>query len=1015
MPGYDSAVIAFARCVKISRGYLKQGFISCMPVGVQAPVAADVNIPPIYLRLSTPTVQVGIRKYMPMPSAPNGRPRRRWWPMLLAGFTSVVVAVLAGVTNVATSLLPTRWAWTHAPIMWSLAGALLMVAVGLAMAQARNSSWYAGDADCGQLAGSAASGVDAVVGTGSGSASIGQRAAAGSVLSGPFGDPPSTTQQIVAGEIPARPTAFVRRQAVADLASAWDSGVRVCVVQAVTGGPGVGKTQAAAAYARDCAAAGWPLVAWVSAETQDQLLAGLASVAVSTGVADADGDSAVSARNARRYLETFPGPALLVFDNATDVDGLSAFLPTVGAVQVVITSRDQAFTRLGATVDIGLFTQAQSVAYLNERTGLADKDEAASVAADLGYLPLALAQAATVISEHSWDYATFRQRLRGASTQKYLIRHAGDSYPRSVVDAIALAIGNAEEQDDSGLTHIIIALVAVLSADGVSRAVLSGLHSVTEVASSGSFPSAWDEALDKVLGRLVGRSIFTGSCAGQAFGMHRLVGRVVRERQEANGELLSTLAIAADLLQMLQIPDEEGWLRREAGGQLVRQINAVSAVFSGLAYADEPHCRELAEQIIDLRLWCVRQLMAAEDLSRAISLGVTVLADCERVLGPDHPDTLTTRSDLAAAYQSAGRQCEAIRLYERNVADFERVLGPDHPSTLISRSDLAEAYRWAGRLPEAIALYEHALGDFERVLGTDHPSTLTSRLHLTAAHREGWPRRAAILHERNVADYERVLGPDHPSTLSSRLYLAAAYRSAGWLREAMTLAERNVADYERVLGPGDPQSMDARLHLAETYRRTGRLHEAVALCERELADRERLLGPDHPRTLAARGNLAGAYRSAGRLRAAIKLYERHLADCQRILGLDHPDSLAYRGHLADTYQSAGRLFKTISLRRQNAAEAKTMPAAYHYRWLYREAITAYPLLFVAVIASFLFSAYTGNRDYAMTSSILVISFVLALPATCVFRRILAAREWKSFSSLVSAISTFCCTRYRPNI
>ena len=777
----------------------------------------------------------------------------------------------------------------------------------------------------------------------------------------------------------------------------------------------MGKTQAAAAYARDRAAAGWPLVAWVVAETPDQLLAGLANLAVTTGVADADGDSAVSARNVRRYLETFPGPALVVFDNATDVDGLSAFLPTVGAVQVVITSRDRAFTRLGVTVDIGLFTPAQSVAYLNERTGLTDMDEAASVAADLGYLPLALAQAGTVISEHSWDYAVFRQRLRGGSAQKYLTRHAGDSYPRSVVEAIALAIDSAEEQEDSGLTRIIIALVAVLSADGVSRAVLSGLHSVTEATSSGSFPLAWDEALDKVLGRLVGRSILTRSYAGQSFSMHRLVGRVVRERQETNGELLSTLAIAADLLQTLEIPDEEGWLRREAGSQLVRQINAVWAVFCGLAYADEPQCRELAEQIIDLRLWSVRQLMAAEDLSRAISLGVTVLADYERVLGPDHPSTVTSRLYLAAAYRSAGRLPEAIILSERNLADYERALGPDHPSTLTSRSNLAEAYRRAGRMPEAITLHEHGLGDFDRVLGPDHPSTLTSRLHLIAAHREGWPRRAAILHERNFADYERVLGPDHPSTLTSRLYLAEAYRSAGWLREAITLAERNVADYERVLGPDDPQSMDARLHLAATYRRTGRLRQAVALCETELADRERLLGPDHPRTLAARGNLAGAYRSAGRPREAIKLYERHLADCQRILGLGHPDTLDYRGRLAEAYQSAGRLFKAMTLRRQNAAEAKTMPAAYHYRWLYRLFIKTYLLLSVALIGSFLFSAYTGNRDYAMASSIPVISLVFALPAACAFRRILAARDWKFFSSLVSAISTFCHTRFLPTI
>ncbi len=72
------------------------------------------------------------------------------------------------------------------------------------------------------------------------------------------------------------------------------------------------------------------------------------------------------------------------------------------------------------------------------------------------------------------------------------------------------------------------------------------------------------------------------------------------------------------------------------------------------------------------------------------------LAARERALGPDHPDTLTSRNNLANAYQEAGRAAEAIPLHQQALAAFERVLGPDHPSTLISRNNLAAAYRAAG-------------------------------------------------------------------------------------------------------------------------------------------------------------------------------------------------------------------------------------------------------------------------------------------------------------------------------
>jgi tetratricopeptide (TPR) repeat protein len=66
-------------------------------------------------------------------------------------------------------------------------------------------------------------------------------------------------------------------------------------------------------------------------------------------------------------------------------------------------------------------------------------------------------------------------------------------------------------------------------------------------------------------------------------------------------------------------------------------------------------------------------------------------------LGPDHPDTLTGRNNLAQAYLAAGRTREAIALHEATLKARESRLGPDHPTTLAIRNSLAEAYFAAGR------------------------------------------------------------------------------------------------------------------------------------------------------------------------------------------------------------------------------------------------------------------------------------------------------------------------------
>ena len=78
-----------------------------------------------------------------------------------------------------------------------------------------------------------------------------------------------------------------------------------------------------------------------------------------------------------------------------------------------------------------------------------------------------------------------------------------------------------------------------------------------------------------------------------------------------------------------------------------------------------------------------------ERMAEAIPLLERTLADSERVLGARHPDTLTTRNNLAMAYRAAGRTTEAIPLLERTLADSERVLGADHPDTNAAREDLA--------------------------------------------------------------------------------------------------------------------------------------------------------------------------------------------------------------------------------------------------------------------------------------------------------------------------------------
>ena len=157
--------------------------------------------------------------------------------------------------------------------------------------------------------------------------------------------------QVVVGEIPREPAAFVARVMVGRAGRRRPGGGRVAVVCAVTGLRGVGKTQIAAAYARARVGEGWGLVGWVNAETRDVLLDGLKGVAEGLGVADPEGDSLESARRCGHICRRGPGRACWCSTTRPTRMGC-AFLPATGGTQVVVTTTDRAFAGLGQPVDM---------------------------------------------------------------------------------------------------------------------------------------------------------------------------------------------------------------------------------------------------------------------------------------------------------------------------------------------------------------------------------------------------------------------------------------------------------------------------------------------------------------------------------------------------------------------------------------------------------------------------------------------------------------------------------------
>ncbi|MEV6866607.1 tetratricopeptide repeat protein [Streptosporangium subroseum] len=263
--------------------------------------------------------------------------------------------------------------------------------------------------------------------------------------------------------------------------------------------------------------------------------------------------------------------------------------------------------------------------------------------------------------------------------------------------------------------------------------------------------------------------------------MHRLVQCAVRDHAWENGTLGTAISAAAERLNFItKLSMQHVWRDRGSLSTNAQHVEAVWHAVRELEARDTPAWGQIAEPVLDLRLWVLRHLNTISDVARAVGWGQVLVADCERVLGPEHATTLNSRSGLAYSYDLAGRKSEAISLSESTLALRARVQGENHLDTVVSRTALASIYWSVGRVQEAIVLYEQTSTDRARTLGEDHPRTLTLRSHLAGAYRRaGRVEDAITLHTRNLTVREREFGANHPDTAREQYRLARAYETAG--------------------------------------------------------------------------------------------------------------------------------------------------------------------------------------------------------------------------------------------
>lgn len=738
-------------------------------------------------------------------------------------------------------------------------------------------------------------------------------------------------------------------------------------IQAISGLPGLGKTQVATEYAYRNAHS-YQAVLWTNAESRELLISSFVRLAEVLNLpAQDDANQLIVVQAVQQWLQK-NSRWLLILDNVEDLNLIQEFVPPVHSGNVLVTTRSHATGNFARNVELRPMPIDDGVLLLLRRAGLltphADLHDVSAVDSALARslvlvtvgLPLALDQAGAYIEETGRglsDYVGLYQNY--ASSLLNLRGSSGRDHPDSVTTTFALSIDKVKAVNPAAVE--LLEFCAFLHPDAIpEEMIIDGAAALdTTLRAAVADPLA----LDRAIGDLLKFSLIQRESNRSILIVHRLIQAVVRSsiNEERQRTYLEQVVRVIDTI--FPEPEFSNWQlcqrylpQAQACAKLIQQRTvllpeAYAFLLRAGTYLSERGLYDEAEALLgqartigetlfgidDVRVIPILNALATVyykkgkyELVEPIALRALTLE--ELLPGPDDPSVGESLHTLAGAYHRQGRFGEEEPLLLRALALRERVLSSQHPDVATSMNSLANLYNGQGRYKQAEALYRQALAIWQQIPGPQHPSVALSLNNLAMLYsRRGMYEQAEPLAEQALQIYERTLGHDHPDVTIALDTLAVIYQSRGKYAEAEAFYKRLFTIFDQVLGPEHPQLVVCFNNEAQLYFLQNRFTEAEAAARRALTLGEKVSGSNHHRVGKSLNILADIYKAQGRYSEAEEFYQRALAIREQALRANDLNTASTLESYADLLQILGRQEEAESIRQRATTIRNEQPLA----------------------------------------------------------------------------------------
>lgn len=605
--------------------------------------------------------------------------------------------------------------------------------------------------------------------------------------------------------LPEQAALFVgRERELAALDEAFENTGGV-VVQAVHGLGGIGKSTLAARWAAGRTSSYNP-VWWITAETPVDLESGLAGLAVALQPALRDVLSPEAlAERAVQWLASHEG-WLLILDNVSDPADVKPLLGrTTGGRFLITTRRATGWHGVAEPVSLDLLAPAEAED-LFRRIHADGGDGVADLCAKLGYLPLAVEQAAAYCAEARISARAYLDLLARHPDRVLAGAAEGGDSERTIARVWSVTM---DRLADTPLAQRVLEIIAWWAPEGIPREYLA--------------PIGDEHAVTEALRRLAAHSMIALREDG-TISVHRLVQAVTRG-MAVRDEAAILLSGRGDML------DSPVWIKHAE--TMVEQVRT------------QPASEATVLLMLSVGIWHGGHLAS----ERQAAINKPALESAERDLGPRHEITLQARRFYANSCADSGDVERAVILLKANLSESRRALGRTSVETFETRGALAEVMMAQGNVEGGMALAKKNARWAERSLGISHDASQSAVWTLVKGWRmraeadpDRYATRAATEVERLLARLMREVGGSNAVVVYIMREASLIRAAAGDFQGAIRAATDFLRHHSALPDHSDGTHLMVRFQIALWYAASGDRVRARELAVPLSDETERILG-----------------------------------------------------------------------------------------------------------------------------------------------------------------------------